>query len=227
VDVRFTLESRNPAWGDERLRGRVVLQRSGRAAVETEKQAPDGTFVPSERLVWTGRAFHQLRFEGKKHFVWPRGESDRGRYPEMLALPFFWNLTADAVGPRYRVGLLKQEDERWILSFTEPSESRRPWFSKAYLALDRKTFLPRRYYLVSPDGHSTREYRVIEARADVAVEESVFQFPEGQGWKVVGEEPKPEDLELLPDWFKNLLLELGPVTSHPEKAPAADRPKTP
>ena len=42
-----------------------------------------------------------------------------------------------------------------MLAITPSSAVDKETFSKAWIELDRSTFLPRRYHLISPDGKST------------------------------------------------------------------------
>jgi hypothetical protein len=58
----------------------------------------------------------------------------------------------------------------------------RETFSKAYVELDRATYLPRRYVLVMPDGKSTRDYRVTDGRCDQPVPEEVWRIPDHSDW---------------------------------------------
>jgi hypothetical protein len=145
LDVRFVREDHDRTREEKKnYTGRVVLLPKGPALVEMMNQDRPGRLGDSERLVWTTDEFHQIRPEQKTQFVWPIAEKDRNRLPAVLALPFFWHLSAEGLKSRYRIELLKERPEIWLLRIKPLSEVGRQSFSAAYLDLDRSTFLPRR-----------------------------------------------------------------------------------
>ena len=122
----------------------------------------------TERNLWTNGAMHQLRLERKEHIIWPIAAEDRERLPAVLALPFLWNLKVEALKARYRIELVKEEAETWLLIIAPLSDAGQTSFSKAYLQLDRTTYLPRRYVVVGPDGKSGKGFRVTQSQIDPA-----------------------------------------------------------
>jgi hypothetical protein len=185
VDVRFTRTDRDSMWGDkENYTGRVVLLPKGPALVEMMKRDRTGQVGEMDRFVWTTEEFHQFRAERKEHFIWPIAEKDRGRLPADLALPFFWHLSAEGLKSRYRIDLLKEEPETWLFRIKPLSENGRQSFSSAFLYLDRATYLPRRYYLISSDGKSTQDFRVTEVRATEPTPADLLPVLEDADWKV-------------------------------------------
>jgi hypothetical protein len=185
VDVRFTRTDRHTMWGDkENYTGRVVLLPKGLALVEMMKRDRAGQMGETDRFVWTSEEFHQFRAERKEHIIWPIAEKDRGRLPADLALPFCWHLSAAGLKSRYRIELLKELPETWLFRIKPLSESSRQAFSTAFLYVDRATYLPRRYYLISPDGKSTQDFRVTEVRATQPTPADLLPVLEDADWNV-------------------------------------------
>jgi hypothetical protein len=196
LDVRFRLVERTPGQPDQQRSGRVVLQRDGRAMMEIGRGAKAEV---AERCLWTRDEVHLSRMEAKTRLVWPMAAKDRGRLPAALALPFLWNVKPETLKSRYRCTLLKEDKEAWILGFSPLSDAGSRSLSKGYIQLDRTTYLPRRYYVIGPDGKSTRDYRVTSTRCDAAIEEEAFRPFDDQGWQV-----KRLSDQKLPEWLTRL-----------------------
>ncbi len=85
---------------------------------------------------------------------------------------------------RYRLELVKEDDEIWVLGFTPLTESGRSCFSKAYLVLERATCLPKRYHVISPDGKRTQHFRVTEIQRNPTIPSDLLKIPNDAGWEV-------------------------------------------
>ena len=197
VDAQFTGHEHSSTWGDdELLDGRVVLVSGGRAFVEIIRGS--GQDRTTERIVWTDDTMHQVLPERREHLVWPIDENDRGRLPAILALPFFWKLTAENMKSRYEVELLKEEAGAWFLRITPRSHDAGQSFSRAFLELEQASFLPRRDVLISPDGKSSKHFRITRARCNQEAPRELWQLPDDQGWNVIrGETALIHRLRLL------------------------------
>jgi hypothetical protein len=184
IDVRFTVRERDPKWQEDETRnGRVVLTSAGRGLVEVERSARGAR--NEERIIWTDDAVHVFLPGQKKHIFWPIAAEDRGQIVAALALPFSWHLTAKGLKERYQVELLPdQHPGTWLLRFIPKTKFGRESFSKAYLELDRSTYLPKRYILILPDGGSTKEYRVTDARCNQPIPDEVWRLPDDSDWTV-------------------------------------------
>ena len=189
LDVRFTGRARNSTWAeDEPLTGRVVLTSSGRAYVDvvgSDDPSKANKSSYTERIIWTDDEVHQIHPATKEHIIWPIAAEDRGKLPVFLALPFCWHLSSDSLKARYHVELLASKHaDTWLLGITPSTEVGKDDFKKAFIELDRSTYLPRHYSLISADGKSTRYYEVTEARSNQPVPEEVWLIPNLPTWKV-------------------------------------------
>ncbi len=217
LDVRYSGVETDRAWSDKKpFSGRVVLIRKGRALVEyAPGDAREKKNAGQQRIIWTDDAMHVDVPERKMDIVWAIDAKDRGRLPAVLALPFFWNLTTEGLKSRYKVELVKEERETWYLRITPLPKAGQDGSSAAYIALDRATYLPRRYVLLEPTFgfvsgvRRVSDYRVTDARCDQAVPDEVFRIPSGddeQGIHITGfETPR-----FLSRFFSQPSIELIP-----------------
>jgi hypothetical protein len=208
LEVRYVGVNDDRAWDSrEPFSGRVVLFSKVQALAEvTRGEASKKDNDYSERLIWKDDALHQIQPAMKQDTVWPISAKDRGRLPAPLALPFLWNMSTKLLESRYRVELVKEEAETWLLSVTPLTKPGRDWCSKAFIWLDRATYLPRRYHVRYPDGKRSTDYRVTEVRCDLAVPEEALRVPGGKGWEVIA-----MDESQFGSWFARLFtIELVP-----------------
>ena len=82
----------------------------------------------------------------------------------MLAIPFLWNMSAGTLQSNYRVKLESEQPETWLLRLAPLSRTGSEPFSAAFVGLDRTNYLPRRYFVYSPDRQSSKDFRVSEIR---------------------------------------------------------------
>jgi hypothetical protein len=185
LDVRFNGTERDDIWHEQQLfAGRVLLSTKARCVLEIVKPDKVRKGTNTERMIWTNEAMHQIRPEHRDHVIWPIDVEDRGRLPAPLVLPFLWNVSADGLRSRYRVELLKEEAESWLLSIAPRSTAGSQWFSRTFLWLDRVTYLPRRYCVIAPDGKRSSDHRLTETRCDQPLPEEDMQIPDENGWHV-------------------------------------------
>jgi hypothetical protein len=155
-----------------------------------------------ERIIWGEHKFHQFISKSKTHIVWPIAAEDRGRLPACVALPFCWNLGVEDLKSRFRVELVADEPTgACLLRFTSLTPIGRESFSKAFVELDRSTYLPRRFVLISPDGKSTKDFRVTEVQCEQSHPEEYWLVPDVRGWNVT----RPVVNQAVERWLSHLI----------------------
>ena len=184
VEVQFEGTRVDRSWGSkELLSGRVVLFWNGHALVETTESR--NKVSRTTRLIWADDSMHYMVPDEKLHVVNPIAAEDRGQLPAVLALPFQWRLTGDRLKEQYRVELVKEEADVWILRFTPLTHAGRTWCLAAFVWLDRRTYLPRRYFVYSSDRKFATDYRVTTVRCDKAEEDELVCAREDDGEMVI------------------------------------------
>jgi hypothetical protein len=155
-----------------------------------------------ERIIWGEDSVHQFFSKTQTHIAWPIAAEDRGRLPALLALPFCWKLNVEGLKSRFRVELVaEQRPATCLLRFTPLTRIGRETLSKAYVELDRSTYLPRRYVLITPDGRSTRDFCMTEAQCDQPHPEEFWRIPDDRGWKVT----RPVAGQAVERWLSRLI----------------------
>jgi outer membrane lipoprotein-sorting protein len=198
LDVRLNCASHDR----EAFEARVILLPKSQAALEYTYHHATSNQDIAIRWVWTGDSVNFIEPAHKIHYVCPLAEDERGRLPAVIALPFFWNLTASNLRSRYRVKLEKEDDQTLLLRFTPLTDAGRSWCSTAFVWLDRATYLPRRYYVVDADRKSVKDCRVTETHCDQRVADLDLRLPSGPGL------PVSENTERPTDWLLRILTRL-------------------
>ena len=187
VDVRFTREDRSVNWGTERFEGRLRMKKPNLASVVVEQRLENGRSETIERLIWTDREVHQFRERNRQQFVLAYPE-ERAHVPHLAALPFLFGMTAEDALAKYEIQLVRETDRSIIVAL----RPRGPWlkecFSKAFLELDARSLLPRRLWVVAPNGRDTKDYRAVETRINDPVEPGAFAPETMPGWEVIRSE---------------------------------------
>jgi TIGR03009 family protein len=200
LDVRFTREDRDQKWHEKKnYAGRLVLFPKQLALVEMQETVSEGHFSSTERYVCSTDEFHIVRPEKKTHTIYSIAETDRGRLPSILALPFCRHLSVKDLESRYDIALLNYRPETWLLRFKPRAAAGRGWFSIAYLCLDKSTYLPQRFYLVDSDRQRTQDFRVTEVRSADPLQGDVLAIPEDGEWSV-----SRIERDQIPGWLSSL-----------------------
>lgn len=185
LDIRFTREDHDQKWHEKKnYTCRVVLLPKQLALVEMQEKVSGGRSSNTERHVWTTDEFHIVRPEDKMHIIYSIAETDRGRLPSILALPFCRHLSVKDLESRYDIALLNGRPETWLLRFKPRTAAGRGVFSSAYLCLDKSTYLPQRFYVIDNDRQRTQDFRATEVRSADPPPEDLLAIPEDGEWRV-------------------------------------------
>jgi TIGR03009 family protein len=198
LDVAITRVDRSPAWGeDDHYEGRAMLKSPNRAWLDFNKvvQVVDPktgekkkTLKPYERIICTGEEVWQYRSETKQIFIYPLEKDMQQRALEEGPLPFLFNFKEAEAKNRYQMNLVAENNDFSLIQIIPRLEIDKQSFTKAWVKLDRKTYLlPARIFLLSPDGKSSKDFvlQITKQVANKPVMDENFQGKEIAGWKVV------------------------------------------
>jgi TIGR03009 family protein len=217
LDVRMTRTDRSPAWDeDDHYEGRAMFKTPNRAWLDFRKQkevkdqktgARTQKFIPHERIVCTGTEVWQYRCDTSQIFIYPLEKDVQQRALEEGPLPFLFNFKVAEAKKRYMMTLVDDAPSgptiRIIPRLPIDQESFKvTWvILNRQVMLDRQVFLlPRRIFLVLPDGKSSKDFQLqlTPQVANCEVRDENFQpdtRPEAtKGWKIVrnpGGDEKP------------------------------------
>jgi TIGR03009 family protein len=198
LDVRMTRTDRSPAWDeDDHYEGRAMFKTPSLAWLDfrKEKEIKDpktGTktlkFLPHERIVCTGTEVWQYRCETSQVFVYPLEKDVQQRALEEGPLPFLFNFKVAEANKRYMMTLVDDTPNTPTIRIIPRLQIDQDSFKVAWVTLDRQVFLlPRRIFLVAPDGKSSKDFQLKLAPevANCDVRDENFRPQATKGWKIV------------------------------------------
>ncbi len=201
LDVKIVRTDKSPQWGNEEYEGRTLLESPNHAWLDFKKVDVDEQgqrkLTPFERIICTGTEVWQYKPETKQIFVFPLDKQNQQRALEEGPLPFLFNMKAAEAEARYEMSLANEVKDAWIISVVPRLKMDREAFSKAFINLRRESHMPDRIFLISPDGKSTKDFRLSEVKTNKAVAASNFKgVNPGKPWQIVrdpgGDEPEPK-----------------------------------
>lgn len=179
VHLKRTDKALDGAWDDEEYLGRAILQSPDRAWLNFDKiqKGKDGkpVGVPHERIICTGSEIWQYQSKTKQIFIFPLDKENKKRAMEEGPLPFLFNMRAADAEARYLMSIVKETPEFYVLSVAPRLRIDQEAFSKAFLQLNRTTYLPVRIKLISPDGNNTKDYVLSEVKRNNPVRPENFK----------------------------------------------------
>jgi TIGR03009 family protein len=189
-------------WGDEEYQGRAYLkktpaegQKSHLACLHFQEVTRGADKQPQvadhERIVVTGTEVRDYDYKTKQIFVYPLARQDRKRALQEGPLPFLFNMNAGAAEARYTMSLLKENADAYLIEVIPLVDQDKEVFSQALLLLSKKTFLPDRLVLVSPNGKDKQDYRFKDVVANEEINPKFFEALMIKGWKEIYN-PAPE-----------------------------------
>lgn len=180
LDVKILRVDKDPAWGDDQMyEGRAFLQSPNLACLDFKKvgKGPQGkkSLIDSERIICTGKEVWQYKSDAKQIFIFPLDQENQKRALEEGPLPFLFNMRAADAEARYQMTIVREDKAYFVLSIVPRLQIDRESFSKAFLQLNRATYLPDRIYLVSPNGKASKDFSLVEVQPNVAINPRNFQ----------------------------------------------------
>jgi TIGR03009 family protein len=206
LDVLFDRIDRSPGWGNQYYQGRAMLQSPDLACLQFQKYKldPEGKPMfatkdnklipqlepePYERIVCTGKDVLQYSWDDKKIFIFPLDKEARQKALQQGPLPFLFNMKAAETKKRYSMTLLDQDPKDYLIGIVPNEEIDKDSFSKAFLWLSKKTFLPDQLWLYTVGGKERQEFRFAgdlnTIMTNSALDKKFFLPNRLPGWKVI------------------------------------------
>ena len=189
LTVSFTRIDTSKAWGDKtEYVGNAYLQSPNLAClhfkkVDRPKDKP-ATAADHERIVCTGEEVRQYDFKTQQIFVFPLDRDQRKRAIQEGPLPFLFNMNAEEAKQRWTMTLMEQDKDNYLIGIVPRLPQDRDVFSKAFLQLSKKSFLPNHMLLVDTNGKDTQDYTFREVAPNSTINPVFFQALNIKGWKV-------------------------------------------
>jgi TIGR03009 family protein len=199
-----------PAWGDrEYYEGRAMFKSPNLAMIDfskiklDEKKKPmrdprkkNGWIsTPYERIICTGNEVWQYTADTQQIFVFPLGQDEQKKAIEEGPLPFLFNMRADDARRRYQMTLITKDEKSYGVKIKPKLKEDKESFSIAFVSLRAADLLPQRILMISPDGKSSKDFRMGSMSPNKAVNDKNFEGkPLGPPWKLVrnpGGEQRP------------------------------------
>ena len=188
LDVGIQRTDESPLWGKEYYKGRAIFQSPNLAWLDFNKsqksEAGKDTFVPHERILCTGSEFWQYKYDTKEIYIFSIDRKDQKRVLEEGPLPFLFNMKASEAEARYQMDMVKENAEYFVISVIPKLQIDQDAFAKAFLQLNKKTYLPDKIFLISPDGKSTKNYVLNAIRPNITVDNVIFKGKTIPKWDV-------------------------------------------
>jgi TIGR03009 family protein len=187
LTVAFNRVDKMKGWEPEFYQGNAFLQSPNLACLHFKKQKGQdkaATFIDHERIVVNAQEVRQYDFMTKEIFVFPLDRNQRKRALQEGPLPFLFNMKAAEAKQRYFMTIREQNRSSYLIDVVPLIEQDRAVFSRAYLQLNKATFLPDLLMLVATNGKDTQEYTFSGIQANQVINQIFFQAPQIKDWKV-------------------------------------------
>jgi TIGR03009 family protein len=204
LDVVIMRIDDSPAWGDkDYYEGRALFKAPNLAFIDFNKIQLDANkkpvrdpatkrFIttPYERIICTGTEVWRYRSDVQQVEIFPLQKNEQQKAIEEGPLPFLFNMRADDARERYQMTLMSKDDKSYGVSIKPKLDVDKESFSRAFVNLDKDYLLPIRIVMVSPDGKSTKDFRLGPMTPNKKVNDKNFEGkPLGPPWKVIRNQP--------------------------------------
>jgi TIGR03009 family protein len=205
----------DPTWGDEEhYLGHAAFKSPQLAFLDFRKvkmqEKPDPkdkrkkVFVPVkigdklqsvsyETIVCTGEEVWQYRYDERKIYTFPLDKEERKRALEEGPLPFLFNMRAAEANRRYNMKLQAEDETRYLVRIEPLLKEDQATFSTAWVYLDKEYLLPKRIFLLGPDGRSSKNFALSHIKANEPVDPVKFQGVNPKNWFKIVRNPGGPD----------------------------------
>jgi len=199
LDVKIRRVDRSEAWGEEAYEGRAILKTPDLAWLdfnkvsEPEKGKPP-KLTPADRIICTGAEVWQFVPDSRQILIFPLNKETQQRALEEGPLRFLFNMRAADAEKRYQMQLVDETKDFFVISIIPRLKIDQESFKSALLRLNRRTFLPDRIFLTNPNGTSSKDFLLTEAKANAPVVASNFQPKAADfnaNWQIVRDPANP------------------------------------
>ena len=187
---------KDPQWGDEEhYLGRAAFKNPQLAFLDFRKvkmqEQPDPkdkkkkqlvplmknkqpVSVPFETIVCTGQEVWQYRYDVKQIFIFPLDKDQRKRALEEGPLPFLFNMRAADAQKPYEMTRVGGDEERYLVMIKPLLQQDQETFSTAWVYLDKEYLLPKRIFLLAPNGKMTKDFHLSQIKPNKQVDPRLF-----------------------------------------------------
>src|SRR5262249_48716182 len=146
-----------------------------------------------------GTEVWQYKSDTKQIFIFPLDKQDQKRALEEGPLPFLFNMRAQEAEARYQMDLMNETKDFYVIGVIPKLKIDQEAFSKAFLGLNKTTYFPERINLVSPDGTSSKDFKItMNYSPNSEVRDENFKgVPLQKPWTIV-RDPAERDLQAQP-----------------------------
>ncbi len=158
LDVKIKQVAKvSEAWGNGEVHydGRALFKAPNLAWIDFQEVVTDEKqgkkLVPHERIICTGKDVWHYVCKAQQIYIYPLGKQNRERALQEGPLPFLFNFRAEEAKVRYRMTLLKEDKDSYVIGILPNEDIDKESFSKAFIRLDRKWLLPTQVVLYPVD----------------------------------------------------------------------------
>lgn len=142
-------------------------------------------FLDYERIVSTGKELMLHDYARKQIYRTDlTADEKRAVIPRILPIALILNFDANYAKEYFDIRQVSQNQTAYLLVFVPKSRQKSSAFSKAYVQLNKNTFLVNRVLFISPDGKDSQDYTLSGYQKNGAIESRLFQAIALDGWKV-------------------------------------------
>lgn len=178
LDVEITRVDESEAWGIDQYEGRAMLKSPNLARLDfskvdkTDPKKPK--LVHDERIICTGKEVWQYKSPQKQISIFTLDKENQKRALEEGPLPFLFNMKAAAAEARYKMSLISEAKDHWVIEIVPLLQVDQEAFSLAFLRLTRENYLPDRIKLISPNGKDTKEFFLRSVKPNANINDQNF-----------------------------------------------------